>query len=579
MAEKEKRQASFMKSLFAGEIDQDTIFPYPQPSAEDAENTEMIVQTWREFAKDNIDPVKIDREERIPPEVLEGMKELGFFGLSIPEKYGGAGMSKTGYSRVFEEFCTIDASIAVTMGAHGSIGTVGLVMYGTESQKEKYLPKMATGEIVSSFALTEPGAGSDAAGIQSFARLNEKKSHFILNGNKIWISNGGIADLWTVFAKTEVQEGGEIKKKITAFLVEPAWPGCSAGKSEEKLGIHGTNTTPLNFDGVMVPVENVLGPIGKGFKVAMETLNMGRLSLAAGCVGGSKELTRLGVEYAKSRKQFGKPIANFGMIKDKISRMMADTYAAESMVYLTASLADRKDVDFSLESAISKVFSSEALWRTVNETMQIAGGLGYSREYPYERYMRDARINLIFEGTNEILRSFIALAGMQGPGEYLKKIGKALRKPIRGLGLLSEFAVGKVKDRVARDSLKNVDSRLSSEADHFAEYAAELHHAVEKVLMKHGKEIVGRGFVLQRIANMAIDLYAMAAVISRVDTKIKNGEPVERDLPLAKYFCEQAWRRIRREARQVDHNSDDLQEEIAHLAYEMERYPFKAIGI
>ena len=579
MAEHDKREASFMKSLFAGIIDQDTIFPYPQPPAEEAENIEMIVQTWREFAKDNIDPVQIDREEKIPNEVLQGLKEMGFFGLSVPEKYGGAGMSKTGYSRVFEEFCTIDASIAVTMGAHGSIGTVGLVMYGTESQKEKYLPKIATGEFVSSFALTEPGAGSDASGIQSYARLNDKKSHFILNGNKIWISNGGIADLWVVFAKTDVQEGGKTKKKITAFLVESAWPGCSSGKSEEKLGIHGTNTTPLNFDNVQVPVENVLGPIGKGFKVAMETLNMGRLSLAAGSVGGCKELIRMSVEYAKSRKQFGQPIANFGMIKDKISRMMVDTYAAESMVYLTSSLADRKGVDFSLESAISKVFASEALWRTVNETMQIAGGLGYSREYPYERYMRDARINLIFEGTNEILRSFVALAGMQEPGEYLKKIGKALRRPIRGLGLLTEFAAGKVKDKVAKDSFKNIDSRLKSEADHFAEYAAELHHAVENVLIKHGKEIVSRGFVLQRIANMAIDLYGMAAVISRVDSKIKNGESVQRDLPLAKDFCEQAWRRIRREARQVDHNSDDLQEEIAHLAYEMERYPFKVIGI
>ena len=579
MAEREDHTASFMKSLFAGVIDQDILFPFPQLPKEEKENLDLILQAWREFARDNIDPVQIDRDEHIPDAVMAGLKELGFFGLSIPEEYGGAGLSKTAYSRIFEEICMLDASIAVMLGAHCSIGANPLIMYGTDRQKEKYLPKLATGEWIACFALTEPNAGSDAAGIQSFAQLNERKTHFTLNGGKIWISNGGIADLATVFAKTEVYIGGEKQKKITAFLVEAGWDGFSAGKPEHKLGIRGSNTTSLNFDSVQVPVENVLGPIGKGFKVAMETLNLGRLSLAAGCVGGCKALLRESVVYAKNRRQFGQPIAQFEIIQDKISQMVADTYAAESMVYLTSALADRGDVDFSLESAICKIFASEALWRTVNETVQIAGGLGYSKDYPYERYLRDARINLIFEGTNEILRAFIALAGMQGPGEYLKRIGKALRDPIKGFGLLTGFAVHKVKDVVARDALKDIHTELKEETDRFNEFAHELESLVEKSLMKYGKDIVQHEFILARIANMAIDLYGMAAVLSRIDTQLKAGEPVAQELPIARLYCDSAWRRVRREARQVENNLDDIRREITKTVYELEHYPSDVLGL
>lgn len=578
MAASEKNSASFMKSLFAGMLEQELIFPYPQMPAEDKENLDMILQAWREFARDAIDAAAIDRAKEIPAAVMQGMKELGIFGLGIPEAYGGAGLSKTAFCRVFDEVCVTDASIGVMMGAHGSIGTNGLLMFGTEKQKQKYLPKLASGEWIAAFALTEPGAGSDAAGIQSRAVLNEKKSHFILNGSKMWISNGSISDLWTVFAKTPVMEDGVTKDKITAFLVEAQWPGCSAGKPEDKFGIRGSNTTSLSFDNVQVPVENMLGPMGKGFKVAMEVLNLGRLSLAAGCAGGSRQLIEASVEYAKNRRQFGQPIANFEIIRDKIARMVAETYAAESMVYLTAALADRGDVDYSLESAISKVFASDVLWRSVDSAMQIAGGVGYSTEYAFERYMRDARINLIFEGTNEVLRAFIALAGMQGPGEYLKKIGKALRDPIKGFGLLTEFAVHKVKDRVASDSLKGIDSRLSQEASRFNEFAKELHLLVERALTRYGKDIINHEFILQRFANMAIDLYGMAAVLSRLNTRMQAKKSVERDLPAAKLYCDEAWRRVRREARQIDNNLDDLRRKVTNDIYENARYPFDVLA-
>ncbi|MDZ7268775.1 MAG: acyl-CoA dehydrogenase family protein [candidate division KSB1 bacterium] len=572
MAGDEKNQ-SFLKSLFAGEVLQDLVFPYPVLAPQAQEDLRTIVNTFREFARDHIDSVAIDRQGYIAPEVFAALKELGFFGLTVPEKYGGAGLSLTAYGRVLEEICSVDASLGVSLGGHLSIGSKGLVMFGSDEQKEKYLPKIASGEYMTAFALTEAGAGSDAAGIQSKAVLNPERTHFILNGGKIWITNGGLAHLFTVFAKTPMTVGGEVQDKITAFIVERSFKGFSSGKPEEKLGIHGSNTTALNFDNVPVPADNMLGQMGRGFKIAMEILNTGRLGLASGCLGGCKALLKLATAHAKNRKQFGRPIAAFEMIQDKIARMAADTHAAESMVYLTTALADRPGVDYSLESAACKIFVSETLWRVVNEAMQIAGGIGYSREYPYEQALRDARINLIFEGTNEILRAFIALAGMEGPGEYLKQIGRALRDPIKGFGLLTGYAVGKVKDKVAHDHLSHLHPQLQAAADRFNDMAGELHGMVEKTLMKHGKSIIQRQFLQKRLADAVIDLYAMVAVLSRVDTLLKQRHPhAGQEVLLANRFVEEAWRRVRRNLRQMESNSDDECKRIAEMVYDLNGY-------
>lgn len=573
----EDKTSSFLKSLFAGEVRQEMIFPFPAMKTEEQDDLRVIIESFREFARDHIKSSEIDRLGYIPKEVFQGLKELGFFGLAIPQEYGGAGLSQTAYCRVFEEICTVDASLAVSLGAHLSIGTKGIIMFGSEEQKQRYLPAIASGEKMTAFALTEAGAGSDAAGIQSKAVLNADKKSFTLNGGKIWITNGGIADVFTVFAKTLMDEGGEKKEKITAFILERGFAGFSSGKPEEKLGIHGSNTTSLNFDNIQVPVANMLGQMGKGFKVAMEILNTGRLGLASGCLGGCKALMKLAVNHAKNRKQFGKPIAQFEMIQEKIAAMAAETYAAESMVYLTTALADRPGVDFSLESAASKVFVSETVWRVANEAMQIAGGIGYSRDYPYEQVLRDSRINLIFEGTNEILRAFIALAGMEGPGEYLKKIGKALRDPIKGFGLLTGFAASKVKDTVAHDHLTGIHPKLHRAAARFNEYAKELHLATERALMKHGKEIILKQFIQHRLADMAIDLFGMAAVIARVNALLKQKHAgVAQDLLLAQVYIDDAWRRVRRNARQMDDNLDRERKQVAEMIYEANGYQWSA---
>ena len=316
----------------------------------------------------------------------------------------------------------------------------GLLLFGNEEQKSRYLPRLATGELVAAFALTEPGAGSDAAAIQTRAEQLPVR-RLPVNGAKIWITNGGFADVFTVFARTSAPHESA-KPRITAFLVERG-KGVTTGPNERKLGIRGCSTTEVFFDDVVVPAANVLGEVGRGFKVAMEVLNSGRLGLASGCVGQARHLIQLATERVQERKAFGRNIGEFGLIKDKIAHMLSETYALESMTYMTTAMVDAKISDYSIESAICKVYGSETLWRVANETLQIAAGVGYMDDYPYERLLRDARINLIFEGTNEILRCFIALSGMQGPGNELVEVARAMREPIKGFGLLSDFAIRK----------------------------------------------------------------------------------------------------------------------------------------
>ena len=573
MADERGEKHSFSKLLFAGDIEQDLIFPFPELDQEEEENLRIILDSLRQFAQDHIDSVEIDRQGDIPTDVIKGLAELGILGMSIPEAYEGFGFSSSAYNRVFEEVARIDASLAVMLGGHQSIGLKGLLLHGSEALKKKYLSKLASGEWLAAFALTEPGAGSDAAGIQTTAQLEPDGKHYLLNGSKIWITNGGKANLFTVFAKTPVEEG---KNKITAFILTRDMAGFASGREEEKLGIHGSSTTELLFDNIEVPVENVLGEVGKGFKVAMEVLNSGRLGLAAGCCGSMKNLLAMSTEYAQNRKQFNAAIFSFEMIQDKISRIMMEIFALESMVYLTTGLIDRGDVDYSVESAICKVYAADALWRTVNDAMQIAGGNGYSKEYPYEQALRDSRINLIFEGTNEVLRAFIALSGMQEHAQYLKKVGKALQNPLSDLGVLTDYAIHRLKETVTTKRLNDIDDSLRHEATLFEEYARELHLSVEKVLNKYRKDVINQEFLLARIADMMIGLFGMVAVISRVDTLIKQKgrEASENQRLLMQGFCEQTWREIRRNSRQIDNNMDQWRRDIAAMAGQSMGYDF-----
>jgi acyl-CoA dehydrogenase family protein 9 len=568
---------NFMKAVFHGVIDDDAIFPYPQMAREEAENVALIRQSVKRFLDDKVDPVAIDREHAIPKEVLDEAKGLGLFGLQIPAEYGGIGLSTTAYSRIVQDVAAYEGSLAVTLGAHQSIGLKGILMYGTEEQKKRFLPALASGEKVAAFALTEPGAGSDAAAIQTKATESADGKSWVLDGSKIWITNGGFADVFTVFARTTNPEGGG-KPRLTAFIVERG-EGLRTGPNEGKLGICGSSTTPVYFDEMRVPSENVLGELGRGFKVAMGVLNNGRLGLAAGCLGMSKTLVGMAIERVKERRAFNRPIGELGLIKDKIAGMLSRTYALESMTYLTTGLIDAGVEDYSLESAICKVFGSESLWWVVNETLQIAAGIGYMKEYPYERMLRDARINLIFEGTNEILRAFIALAGMQGPGTELAGVAKAMRDPIKGFGLLADFAIKKVRGAITNERLSKVHPVLSREAVMFEDGVGRLARHVDNTLRKHGREIAEMQFVQRRIADVAMDLYALAACMSRATQAIERHgtERAWRHIDYTRVFASDAERRLHANFDGFEANDDELRKDIALRTYEDGAYALDVV--
>ncbi len=521
---------SVLANLFFGEVHDEDIFPFPAFSAEQKEFAKEMIYAVDKFAQDNIDSRKFDEAGEIPKEVIQGLAELGLCGLAVPEEHGGLELDYSLYARVFAEVASNDGSCATMLGAHQSIGYRALLNEGSEEQKKKWLPKLAAGEILASFCLTEPSSGSDAYSIKTKA-VRQEDGSFKITGQKLWITNAGSAEFYTVFAKTEHEKDGETVEKISCFIVEKDREGISFGEKEIKMGIKASETRAIYFDNVIVPAENVIGELGKGFKIAMNVLNSGRLSLGSGCVGGMRKAIRLAAKHATERKQFGKHLTEFGMIQEKLALMAAKCYATESMVYFTTGKMVQGQKDYSLESAACKIYGSENLWNVVDMSMQIAAGTGYMKEYPYEQLMRDSRINLIFEGTNEILRCLLALSGIKGPSEDLKELGKisdvskALNQPIKSLGVLTNFAKKRIGKMVPSKTLTHYHPRLEEHAQHFSSMLSGFAIQVENALIKYGKNIIQHELPQQRLANMALELYAIIALLSRT-TYILNQEEV-----------------------------------------------------
>jgi alkylation response protein AidB-like acyl-CoA dehydrogenase len=376
-----------------------------------SEEQKMLREMVRRFVDQEVRPLaaSIDQNKAVPRSLIDKAAELGLLGMAFPEEWGGAGVGKVGYCIMLEELARGCASTATMIGAHQGIGAMAIYLDGTEEQKRKYLIPLAEGRLIGAFALTEPNAGSDAAHIETNAVRDGNE--YVLNGSKIWITNGDIADVLSVFAVTDKALGAH--GGVTAFIVERDLPGFRVGKLDDKMGIRGTSTAEIIFENVRVPKENILGKVGEGFKTAMKTLDQGRLSLACGCLGGAKEALALSLQFAQTRVQFGVPISQHQAVQFMLAEMYADIFAMESMVYRVAWMADQ-GMPFSRESAIVKMMCSEALDRVVDKGVQVHGGMGYITEYPIERMYRDARINRIFEGTNEIQRLIIA-------GDILKR--------------------------------------------------------------------------------------------------------------------------------------------------------------
>ncbi|HEX9147648.1 MAG TPA: acyl-CoA dehydrogenase family protein [Thermoanaerobaculia bacterium] len=530
--------SSPIKALFAGQIVEQALFPYPQPSADERETVDAFIGAFREFARDRIDSARIDREKTIPADVRRGLADLGIFGTSVPEEYGGYSFSSSAYCRVTEEIGRIDGSLSILVGGHQSIGLKALLLYGTPEQKSRWLPPLAAGEKLAAFALTEPEAGSDAASIRTTARYDPTKDEFVLDGSKHWISNGGIADFFTVFAKDVALDVKDEHRRITAFVVTRDLPGLEIGPEEKKLGLKGSSTVPLLFREVRVPASNVIGPRGSGFKVAVEVLNTGRTALGAGCLGGCKAMIRESVLHATQRRQFGTRIADFEMIRGKFARMVIDTYA--------------------LEGAACKLFGTESVWRTINDALQIAGGNGFMEEYPYERALRDSRVNMIFEGTNEILRVLVALSGLRDIGSDLEEVARALKTPLSNLGILSEYVGRKIRGYVAPEKLESVVPELAGEADVVTRYTRFFATAAETFLGRFGKNVLEREYQQERLANVAVDLYASLAVLSRASSSVRSAgaEKAAGEIRVARTFVQSAKYRIVGELKEMEKNRD-----------------------
>lgn len=576
----DKSTDSFVQSLCLGRIEEEIIFPYPVMKAAEREVVEQVIQSVDKLLGEHAKDFRgWDVAGELPAAFLEELKAFGLFGLVIPEAHGGLGLGSAAYSRVLQQIATHDGSVALTVGAHSSIGMRGLLLFGTEAQKARWLPSLASGELIAAFCLTEPGAGSDAAAVRTTAR--REGDAWILDGEKIWITNGGIAGFYTVFAKTPSPEAGG-KAQMTAFIVPRDLPGISTGPHEDKMGIRASNTTTVRFEEVRLGDEHVLGEVGKGFKAAMRILNAGRSGLGGGCVGGMRKLIALSARQAKERKQFGRPIAGFGLVKQKLGEMVVSCYAAESVVGLVAGLADQGYQDYAVEAAVSKIFATEALWRVGDEALQIAGGNGFMREFPYERAVRDSRINRIFEGTNEILRLFVALTALNRVGDQLKELVQGIKgslaDPIKGFGVLSDYAMKHATIRTGLVGEKHAFTRLhpalAEVGEQYEGLVREVAWVAERELRRHGKKIVEEQFALKRIADILTDLCVTAAVLSRVTAALEEkGEAgAARELEIARVFARAARSRIRGNLRRVDANDDALVVSLADDALEREAY-------
>ena len=570
---------TFAGDMFMGEFNLSTVHPFPIQSVEDRDQGDAFLKKLEALLRDEVDPDEIDRTGEIPQPVIEELARLGAFGIKVPTEYGGLGLSQTNYCRSAILLGSWCGNLTALISAHQSIGVPQpLILFGTEPQKRKYLPRVAAGEI-SAFALTEVNVGSDPAAMATHAEPTPDGKHFILNGEKLWCTNGTKAGVIVVMAKTPPKVvNGKSKDQITAFIVEMDWPGVEVLHRCHFMGLKALYNGVIHFTNVRVPVENILLAEGKGLRVALTTLDTGRLTLPAACVGASKRCLKISHDWANQRKQWGAPIGKHAAIADKLARMAADVFAMESMTLLAASRVDRdKHADVRLEAALCKLWATEATWRIVNDAVQIRGGRGYetaaslqARGEPgiaLERMLRDCRINTIFEGSSEIMRLFIAremldphlkvsAAALNSQLPWARRLGAAVRAglfyagwyPKQWLPFAGQFQISNFRFQIGRSHLRYV-----------ARTNRRLARAIFHAMLRHGPKLEREQLLLGRFVDIGAELFAMTAVCLRGEQLLDftNATSGEQNLPsLIDYFCQSARLRIEQHFHDLHHNTD-----------------------
>lgn len=580
--ETEWKNRSFARGLYNGKLDLDLVHPLPEPDPEMEARAQPFLERLEEFTRTHIDGDAIDRDRWVPQEVLDGLAKIGAYGIKIPTEYGGLGLSQYQYNKALAIVGSRCASTGAFLSAHQSIGAPQPLLYfGTEEQKQKYLPRLAAGEL-SAFALTEQDVGSDPANLSTHAELSDDGEHWILNGTKLWCTNGPRADIIVVMVRTPAREGVRGRRPISAFIVETAWEGVEVEQTCTFMGLNGLSNGVLTFTDVKVPKENLLWGEGKGLKLALITLNTGRLSIPAFCATGAKGALLACRQWAGERFQWGAPVGKHGAVAQMLGKMAANTFALDSVVELTALMADAKTFDIRLEAAIAKMWNSETSYELIDDAVQIRGGRGYERadslrergEYPFplERALRDSRINLIFEGSSEIMRLFIAREAVDShlsvAGDLIDPkapMGKRLAALVRA-GL--HYAVWYPSRWLTWGRWPRY-REFGPLAKHmrFANRAAgRLARSIFYAMIRFGPGLERKQAVLGRIVEIGAELFVMVATTANAKALVDKNPSDRSPYELADLFCRQARARIQDRFRHLFANNDAATYRVAQEA-------------
>ncbi|MBX3354110.1 MAG: acyl-CoA dehydrogenase family protein [Phycisphaeraceae bacterium] len=513
----------FLKNVFWGNFREELVFPYPATAADESARCDQLLARLDEYLRKEHPSIEIDQKQEIPTWVIQKLFDLGVLGMTIPKEFGGGGFGITSYNRALERIGRSCGSTAVLVSAHQSIGCKAVMLFGTDDQRKRFLPRMAK-DTLSAFCLSEPNVGCDAGNQETRCELSADGSHYILNGEKKWATSGALSGLFTVMAKQKIRDpkSGKEKDVVTALICTPDMEGVEIfSRNRSKCGIRGTWQARIRLTNVKVPRENLLAKEGQGFKIAMSCLNFGRCTLSAGMLGGASFAYEQACKWAKYRYQFDRAIGEFDLVKEKLARMAAYTYAMDAMLYMTTGFLDRGDSDIMLETAMCKVFCSEFGYRVVNDCVQIMGGESYMTENHVERIWRDSRINIIVEGANEVMHSFIFAYGSKQLGEWMLGIRKNPMKSIgSALQIGSELFLGV---RRGLPTFSKLDPRLSRFGHELMMLIREFSHQVKLMFKEHEEKLVTAECIHERLSMAALWIHAMTCSLSKLDRNMRSG--------------------------------------------------------